>query len=73
LPSGSASWVPPPKGERGGACTTMGGGGVVAKGRDGRGRERGRSTVGSHVDEANSLDSRMVEPEKAGYPYSLNK
>jgi hypothetical protein len=61
----------PPKGERGGACTAMGGGGVVAKGRDGwdgggggGGPEHGRIAL----DEANGPDSRMAEPKKVGYP-----
>jgi hypothetical protein len=45
------AWTPP-KGERGGACTAMDGGGAVAKAgtagtREGEGEGRGRSTVGS--------------------------
>jgi hypothetical protein len=60
-----------PKGERGGACTTMDGGGVVAKvmdgwdeGGGGAGAEHGRIAL----DETNGPDSRMAEREKAGYP-----
>jgi hypothetical protein len=67
---GSTSWATTPRGERGCACTVMGGGKVVARRR---GRGRGRSTVGWHVDEANNLDSQMAEPKEACYPYSLNK
>jgi hypothetical protein len=68
---GSASWATAPKGERRGACTAMGGGGVVAKGRTTGtgGREHDRIVL----DEANGSDSPMAEPKKAGYPYSLNK
>jgi hypothetical protein len=46
---GSASWATPPKGERGGACTTMGGGGWLPKAGttwtgegEGAGAEHGR-------------------------------
>jgi hypothetical protein len=48
----------------------LGRGGCQRQGRLGRGRRRGRrrSTVGSSLDEANGLDSRMAERKKAGYP-----
>jgi hypothetical protein len=67
------AWTPP-KGERGGACTAMDGGGAVAKAGtagtregegEGAGAEHGRIAC---LDEANGPDSRMAEREKAGYP-----